>query len=117
MRSSATALVLSAWPTGPAVAQQTPDDHAAARGASTAAAAANGPDRAGGEVRKADADARKLTLEHGEIKPLDLPPMTMIFQVEEPASLDKVKTGDQLKSRAGKTASGCVVTALEAARP
>jgi Copper binding periplasmic protein CusF len=35
------------------------------------------------EVRKVDKDARKITLKHGEIKNLDMPAMSMAFQVKE----------------------------------
>ena len=37
-----------------------------------------------GEVRKVDKDARKITLRHGEIKQLDMPPMTMVFPCKRP---------------------------------
>lgn len=36
-----------------------------------------------GEVRKVDNEASKLTIKHGEIKKLDMPPMTMVFQVND----------------------------------
>ena len=49
-----------------------------------------------GEVRKIDMGARKITLKHGEIKSLDMPPMTMVFQVKDPAMLEKLKTGDKV---------------------
>ena len=52
---------------------------------------------ADGEVRKIDLGAKKITLKHGEIKNLDMPPMTMVFQVNDPAMLDKVKAGDKVK--------------------
>ena len=52
---------------------------------------------ADGEVRKIDLGAKKITLKHGEIKNLDMPPMTMVFQVNDPAMLDKVKVGDKVK--------------------
>jgi hypothetical protein len=39
--------------------------------------------------------------------------MTMVFQVKEPALLDKLKAGDKVKFRAEKAASGYVVTAVE----
>jgi len=39
--------------------------------------------------------------------------MTMVFQVKEPALLEKVKAGDKVKFRAEKLGSGYVVTALE----
>jgi Cu(I)/Ag(I) efflux system protein CusF len=40
------------------------------------------------EVRKVDTDAGKLTLKHGQIKDLDMPAMTMVFQVKDKTVLD-----------------------------
>ena len=37
------------------------------------------------EVRKVDLDAKKITLKHGPIKNLDMPGMTMVFQVKDAA--------------------------------
>ena len=62
-----------------------------------------------GEIRKIDKDAKKLTIRHGEIKSLDMPPMTMVFQVNDPAMLDKVKAGDMVRFAAEKTAAGRIV--------
>ena len=50
-----------------------------------AAGAARANDLADAEVRKIDKDAGKITLKHGEIRNLDMPPMTMVFQVKDPA--------------------------------
>ena len=69
-----------------------------------------------GEIRKVDKDTKKITIKHGEIKNLDMPGMTMVFQVENPALLDKVKAGDKVKFSAAKTGGAYVVTALEAAK-
>ena len=52
------------------------------------------------EVRKVDKEGKKITLKHGEIKNLDMPPMTMVFQVNDAALLDKVQAGDKVKFRA-----------------
>ena len=41
-----------------------------------------------GEVRKLDKAQGKLTLQHGEIKALEMPPMTMVYRVANPALLD-----------------------------
>lgn len=101
---------------GPAIAQQKADDHSAHHPAGAATAAASAADMADGEVRKVDKDAGKLTLRHGEIRNLDMPGMTMVFQVKEPALLDKVKVGDKVKFRAEKASGGFVVTAIEAAK-
>ena len=112
-----TAFLLSALLAGTATAQPKPADHAAQHaGTPAATASAELADLADGEVRKVDKDAGKLTLRHGEIKHLDMPGMTMVFQVKEPALLDKVKAGDKVRFRAEKAAGGYMVTAIEPAK-
>ena len=68
---------------------------------------------ADGEVRKVDSAAKKITIKHGEIKSLDMPPMTMVFQVKDPAMLDKVKAGDKVKFRADKINGAYTVVEIE----
>lgn len=51
------------------------------------------------EVRRIDKANGKITLRHGEIKQLDMPPMTMVFDVNDKALLDQVKPGDQVTVR------------------
>jgi Cu(I)/Ag(I) efflux system protein CusF len=68
------------------------------------------------EVRKVDKDARKITLRHGEIKKLDMPAMTMVFQVKDPTLLDKVKAGDKVKFKAEATGGAFTITELELAK-
>jgi Cu(I)/Ag(I) efflux system protein CusF len=68
------------------------------------------------EVRKVDKAAAKLTLKHGEIKHLDMPPMTMVFQVRDKALLDTVKAGDKVRFRAAQEGGQYVVTAIEVVR-
>lgn len=54
------------------------------------------------EVRKVDARAGKITLKHGDIPNLDMPPMTMVFQVNDPTMLSQVKVGDKVRFTAAK---------------
>jgi Cu(I)/Ag(I) efflux system protein CusF len=68
-----------------------------------------------GEVRKIDMQAQKITLKHGEIKNLDMPPMSMVFQVKNPALLEKVKAGDKVKFTAEQINGALVVTDLQPA--
>ena len=49
-----------------------------------------------GEVRRVDKAGGKISLKHGEIKNLDMPPMSMVFDVKDPALLNKVKVGDKI---------------------
>ena len=57
-----------------------------------------------------------LTLRHGEIKHLDMPPMTMVFQVPDPALLDKVKPGDKVKFMVVNEGGKMVVTDIQPAQ-
>ena len=70
-------------------------------------------DMAEGEIRKVDMDAKKITIKHGEIKNLDMPGMTMVFQVKDAALLGKVKIGDKVRFSAEQSGSSLVVTAIE----
>ena len=69
-----------------------------------------------GEVRKVDKDAKKITIKHGPIPSLDMPAMTMVFQVKDPAMLDHVKAGDKVKFEAQKIGGAFTVTKIEAAK-
>jgi Cu/Ag efflux protein CusF len=66
-------------------------------------------------VRRVDKDAKKVTIKHGPLANLDMPAMTMVFQVKDPALLDKVKAGDKVKFQAEKIAGGYAVTKIERA--
>jgi Cu/Ag efflux protein CusF len=50
-----------------------------------------------GEIRKVDQEGGKITLAHGEIKSLDMPPMTMVFTVKNPALFGELKKGDKVR--------------------
>ena len=66
-----------------------------------------------GEIRKIDRDAKKITIRHGTIANLNMPPMTMVFQVRDPALLDRAKTGDKVKFSAEQSAGAYVVTRID----
>lgn len=66
-----------------------------------------------GVIRKVDRDNNKITIKHGEIRHLDMPGMTMVFQVKHPDLLDKIQTGDKVKFRAEKSGSAFVVTDIQ----
>ena len=70
-------------------------------------------DMADGEIRKVDMDNKKITIKHGEIKNLDMPGMTMVFQVKDPAMLTTVKTGDKVRFKAEKSGGAMVVTEIQ----
>jgi Cu(I)/Ag(I) efflux system protein CusF len=69
-----------------------------------------------GEVRKVDKEAKKITIKHGPLANLDMPPMTMVFQVKDTALLEQAKAGDKVKFRAEKSGGSYVVTKIEPAK-
>ena len=69
------------------------------------------------EVVKIDPAQGKVTLKHGEIRNLDMPPMTMVFGVADPAMLDKVKQGDKIRFRAANPNGNYTITEIQAATP
>ena len=66
-----------------------------------------------GEVRKVDRENKKITLKHGEIKNLDMPPMTMVFQVSDPALLDKVQPGDKIRFKASNEGGKLTINEIQ----
>ena len=69
-----------------------------------------------GEVRRVDKEAKKLTIRHGPIANLDMPPMTMVFQVPDAAVLDSVKAGDKIRFQAEKSGGAYTATKIEPAK-
>ena len=102
-------VLLTATISASAFAQPKPEDRSPLQLASATVAA----ELSDGEVRKIDRDAAKMTIRHGEIKNLEMPPMTMVFQVKEPSLFDKVKPGDKVRFRAEKIGQALVLTAIE----
>jgi Cu(I)/Ag(I) efflux system periplasmic protein CusF len=78
-----------------------------------ASAFAQDADMTDAEVRKVDKEQAKITLKHGEIKNLDMPGMTMVFQVKDKALLDKIAAGDKVKFKAINDAGKYTVTELQ----
>ena len=66
-----------------------------------------------GEIRKVDKGAGKVTIKHGPLKNLDMPAMTMVFQVKDPAMLDQVKAGDKINFVADKVDGAYTVMQFE----
>ena len=86
-------------------------DHAAH--AETKATAEQLTNMTNGEVRKIDKDAKKITIKHEAIKNLDMPGMTMVFQVKDATLLDKLQSGDKIKFAAVQEGNVLVVTAIQ----
>lgn len=102
-------LLVMALPLGlPAWADMAHMNHA-----TTADQAALGDMIATGVVRKVDKAQGKLTIKHGPLANLDMPAMTMVFRVKDPAMLDRVKAGDNIHFRAERMHGVLTVTQID----
>lgn len=80
--------------------------------AGSAMAWAQATDLTDGEVRKLDLDTGKVTLKHGPIKNLDMPPMTMVFTADK-ALLTPLKVGDKVRFKVVHQGGAYVVTDIQ----
>lgn len=69
-----------------------------------------------GTVKKIDAPTQRVMLQHGPIKNLGMPPMTMMFKVKEPAMLKAVSVGDKVRFRVEYIGGEYLVVRIEPAK-
>lgn len=67
-----------------------------------------------GEIRKVDQDNGKITIKHDAIKNLDMPAMTMVFQVKDKSMLAPLKADDKIRFHAINQNGKMTVTQIEA---
>lgn len=99
-------LTLCFWLPANVHAQETPSE-------AEMPSAGTSTEMADGEVRKIDKANKKITIKHGEIRNLDMPGMTMVFQVKDPLMLDTLKAGDKVKFRAEKAGGAIVIIDIQ----
>ncbi len=109
MKHALTLSLIAAALAMPAHAQQNAADHSAHQAAPAKAPAA----LSDGEIRKIDRDAQKITIRHGPIANLGMPPMTMVFQVKDAALLDRAKTGEKVRFSAEQAGGAYIVTRID----
>lgn len=83
---------------------------------SSMSAAADSQELSDGEVTRWDARTGKVTLRHGEIKSIGMPPMTMVFTLKDPAQGSALQVGDKVRFRVADVNGALIVTQIEAAR-
>ncbi len=76
----------------------------------------HGAEMAEGEIRKVSKDTGKLTIKHGPIKSMDMPPMTMVFTAKDPAMLDKLAVGDKVRFTVADEGGKMLVTDIQPAQ-
>jgi Cu(I)/Ag(I) efflux system periplasmic protein CusF len=84
--------------------------------AATAAPSTASAELAEGVVRRVDAAGGRVTIKHGEIVALGMPPMTMVFRAKDPALLQGLKVGDTIRFQAQQDGSNYILLSVEPAR-
>ena len=95
----------------PALAQNA-NEHASHHFVQTQAAAP-GAALNEGEVRKVDREAGRISLKHGPITNLGMPPMTMMFKARDAAMLEQLKAGDKVRFAVELVGGQYTVTRVE----
>lgn len=72
---------------------------------------------ANGEIRRIDAPNLRLTIKHGEIKALDMPPMTMVFYVKDPVLLQGLAVQDTIEFQASLEGTKYYLTEVKKLNP
>lgn len=67
---------------------------------------------ASGEIRRVDPENMRLTIKHGEIPSLDMPPMTMVFYVKDKALLSGLAAQDKIEFQAMTEGKRYIVTEI-----
>ena len=103
-----------------AQAQAQAQDHAshhapAAAATSPAPAAAADPALTEGVITRVDTRSGKLTIRHGAITHLDMPPMTMVFGLQDAQQAAQFKPGDPVRFRVEDQAGALVITRIQPA--
>ena len=71
-----------------------------------------------GIVRRIDSAEEKITIKHGEIRNVGMPPMTMTFQVKDSVLLQDLKLRDEIRFQVKDLGDGEFrVEALEIIKP
>ena len=65
-----------------------------------------------GEIKKIDLKTGKVTLKHGYIPNVDMPPMTMVFGISDKQMLNRFKVGDKVRFKVVDEKGQLVVTEM-----
>jgi len=69
-----------------------------------------------GQVKKIDAKAGEIVIQHGQLDSIGMPPMTMAFGVADKSWLGKLKVGDKIRFAAEMKGGNAIVSRYEMAK-
>ena len=68
-----------------------------------------------GTIRKVDTNQGKVTIKHGPIANLEMPPMTMVFGMKDPSQLEGMAKGDAVRFHVVDEGGKMIIGELEKA--
>lgn len=80
---------------------------------STKSAAPTDTALADGVIQKVDRQAGMVTLQHGELKNVGMPPMTMAYKAKDAAMVNRAKEGEKVRFRLEDINGTYTITRLE----
>lgn len=101
---------------GPALAQTPPAADHHAHGAAPSEATSASPALTEGQITRVDARNGTLTIRHGEITHLGMPPMTMVFGLPDKDQAAQFQPGEQVRFQAEAQDGALRITHIEALR-
>ena len=117
--ATATLATAAALWAGNALAQAADHSHHAGHGAAPAATAAAtasaSNDLTDGEITRIDSRTGKLTIRHGEIKNIGMPPMTMVFALPKTAQASQFAVNDKVRFQVEDMGGTLTITQIERA--
>lgn len=66
-----------------------------------------------GEVTKIDSRRNRVTVKHGPLENLDMPEMTMVFEVAEPSMMESVAVGRSINFTADRVKGKLTIIEIE----
>lgn len=66
-----------------------------------------------GEVTKVDSRRNRVTVKHGPIENLDMPAMTMVFELADPAMISQVPVGRTITFTADRIEGKLTIVGIE----
>ncbi|WP_375143854.1 copper-binding protein [Acuticoccus sp. MNP-M23] len=66
-----------------------------------------------GEVTKIDPRRNRVTVKHGPLENLEMPAMTMVFEVADPAMMDRLSVGRSISFTADRVKGKLTITEVE----
>ena len=114
--SGSVLLLLIAFLSGTSALAQSHSGHGSHSTQTPTASQSSAATLSDGEVKKIDKGTGKVTISHGPIKNLGMPPMTMVFRVKDAGWIDAMQAGMKIRFEAETVEGALTIVRYEPVR-